>query len=162
MVPAPRVMPHDVDRFGTHHAREAHFVYRTLGHDLDIRSSVVLMPTQQLHTIWFSLDMNRPLDVMQARERVATSRLCASTDKQSSTLVLSFARDHGYQGRIFCRAVVPTVSLACVDNRVEGFAFEPQESNELVSAVAATIWFLYPNQVRERLEAITPYMFQEV
>ena len=162
MVPAPKVMPHDVERFGTHHAREAHFVYRTLGHDLEIRTSVVLMPTQQLHTIWFSLENKRSLDVEQARERVVASPLCASTDKNSSTLVLSFARDHGYQGRIFCRAVIPADSLACVDNRVEGFAFEPQESNELVSAVAAAIWFLYPNQVRQRLEPLAPYTFQEV
>jgi hypothetical protein len=161
-LPSPKVMPHDVDRFGTRQARETFYVFKTLGLELDLRSSVVLMPTQQMHTIWFSIEMHRPLDTAQAVERTCNSRIAARTDKQSSTLVLAFARDHGYKGRIFSRAVIPTAALSGRDNAIDGFCFEPQDSNELLSAVAATIWLLYPNQVRQRLEALAPYMFDEV
>lgn len=161
-VPSPRILPHDVERFGTHHAREAHYVFRTMGHDLDIRSSVVLLPTQQLHTLWFSLEMKRPLDVIQARERAAQSPLCAVTDKQSATQVLAFSRDHGWMGRIFCRVVIPTVGLTSIGNRLEGFCFEPQDSNELVSTAAAAVFFLYPREVKQRLACLSPYMFREV
>jgi len=165
-VPSPKVLPHDVERFGTHHAREAHFVFKTMGLDLDLRSSVVLIPTQQMHTHWFSLAMKRPLDAIQAAERASTSRICARTDKQSATLVLAFARDHGYRGRVFAHTVVPTATLTSRESRgvplLEGFCFEPQDSNELLSTLAAIIWFLYPNQVRQRLETLSPFMFQEV
>jgi len=161
-LPSPKVMPHDVERFGTKQAREAYYVYKTLGLELELRSSVVLLPTQQMHTIWFAIEMERPLETMQAIERTCGSRISARTDKQSCTLVLAFARDHGYRGRIFCRTVIPTVGLSSRGNILEGFCFEPQESNELLSAVAATIWFLYPNQVRQRLEALSAFMFDEV
>ena len=70
-------------------------------------------------------------------ERIYGSRLAASTDKQSSSLVLAFARDHGYKGRIFARTVIPTVALSCRGNTMDGFCFEPQDSNELLSAVAS-------------------------
>lgn len=161
-LPSPKVLPHDVEGFGTRQAREAHYVFKTLGVELDLRSSVVLLPTQQMHTIWFSLQMDRPLDPQQAIERTYGSRLAARTDKQSSTLIMAFARDHGYKGRIFSRSVIPTMALSRRNNSFDGFCFEPQDSNELLSAVSATIWFLYPNQVRQRLEALAPYMFEEV
>jgi len=161
-LPSPKVMPHDVERFGTVQAREAYYVFKTLGLELDLRSSVVLLPTQQMHTIWFSIAMERALETMQAVERTYGSRISARTDKQSATLVLAFARDHGYKGRIFSRTVIPSVGLSSVGNAIEGFCFEPQDSNELLSAVAATIWFLYPNQVRQRLEALSAFMFDEV
>jgi aspartate-semialdehyde dehydrogenase len=133
-----------------------------MGVDLNVRSSVVQVPTQLLHTIWFSLQMERPLNVAQAIERTYDSRIVAQTDKQSSTTIFAFARDHGYRGRIFSRIIVPIQTLSCQDNMIDGFCFEPQASNELISAAAATIWFLYPDQVRQRLEVLAPFMFEEV
>ncbi len=160
-VPSPKVIPHDVERFGTHHAREAHYVFRTMGLDLTIRTSVVLIPTQHMHTIWFSLDMKRPLDETQVLERTYNSRICGRTDKQQAAQVLAFARDHGYRGRIFSRTVIPTRGLSCTNNHLDGFCFEP-DSTELLSALAAVIWFLYPNQVRQRQEVLAPFVFDEV
>jgi hypothetical protein len=161
-IPSPKVLPHDVDRFGTHHAREAHFLFKTLGHDLELRSSDILLPTQLMHTIWFSLEMSRPLDVDGAIERVGASRVAARTDKQSSTLVFAFSRDHGYQGRIFSRVVVPTLSLASRGDALEGFCFVPQDSNEIFSTVAATLFFLEPAGVQDRLATLVRFTFEEV
>lgn len=161
-LPSTKVLPHDVEQFGTRQAREAHYVFKTLGVDLELRSSVVLLSTQQMHVIWFSIVMKRPLDNGQAVERTQSSRFAAHTDKQTSSLVLAFARDHGWKGRIFSRIVVPTAALSTRDNCIDGFCFEPQDSNELLSAAAATIWLLYPNQVRQRLQALSPFVFYEV
>ncbi len=161
-VPSPRVQIHDEERFGTRQAMEASYAFKTMGLDLELRSSVVQVPTQLMHTLWFSIDMERPLDVAQAIERTCHSRIAAQTDKLSATLVFAFARDHGYRGRIFSRIVVPTPALVCHGNRIDGFCFVPQGSNELLSSAAATLWFLYPNQVRLRLETLSPYMFDEV
>jgi len=160
-VPSPKVLTHDVEHFGTRQAREAAYVFKTMGLGLDLRSSAVQVPTQLMHTIWFSLEMDRPLSTEQAIERAVENRLIASTDKQSATLIFAFARDHGYHGRIFSRLILPTLGLSGRDTRLDGFCFEPQ-SNELISTVAATIWLLYPNQVRQRLEALAPFMFEEV
>jgi glyceraldehyde-3-phosphate dehydrogenase (NAD(P)) len=159
---SPKVLPHDVEQFGTRQAREAHYVFKTLGIDLDLRSSVVLLSTQQMHVIWFSIKMKRALDTGQAVERTYSSRLAARTDKQTASLVLAFARDHGWKGRIFSRVVIPTMALSTRNSSIDGFCFEPQDSNELLSAAAATIWFLYPNQFRQRLEALSPFVFDEV
>lgn len=161
-IPSPKVFPHDIERFGTWQAQEAYYIFKTMGVDLNVRSSVVQVPTQLLHTIWFSLQMERPLNVAQAIERTYDSRIVAQTDKQSSTTIFAFARDHGYRGRIFSRIIVPIQTLSCQDNMIDGFCFEPQASNELISAAAATIWFLYPDQVRQRLEVLAPFMFEEV
>lgn len=161
-VPSPKVQPHDVEPFGTRQAREASFVFKTLGLNLDLRSSVVLVPTQLMHTIWFSFDLDRPLGAGQAVERIGGSRFAARTDKLSSAPIFAFGRDHGYRGRIFSRIIVPTQGLHARGNELDGFCFEPQGSNELLSSLAAIVWFLYPNQIRQRLEALAPFMFEEV
>lgn len=161
-IASPKVQPHDEEQFGTRQAREAALVFRTLGVNLDLRASVVQLPTQLMHTIWFSIEMDRPLSAEQAVERARSSRLLAHTDKLSPSLVFAFARDHGYRGRIFSRIVVPVPTLSCRDSSIDGFCFEPQGSSKIISVVAAVIWLLYPNQVRERLEALAPFIFQEV
>jgi hypothetical protein len=161
-IPAPRVLPHDVERFGTRQAQETYFIFKTLGLDLDLRCSIAQVPTQLMHTLWFSIEMDRPLELAQAVERTCGSRIVAQTDKLSATTIFAFARDHGFRGRIFSRIIVPTPTLWCHDTTIDGFCFEPQGSNEIVSAAAATIWCLYPNQLRQRLEALAPYMFEEV
>jgi hypothetical protein len=54
------------------------------------------------------------------------------------------------------------MAISTRNSSIDGFCFEPQDSNELLSAAAATIWFLYPNQFRQRLEALSPFVFDEV
>ncbi len=40
--------------------------------------------------------------------------------------------------------------------------FTPQDGNSLLSSMAATLWFLYPDSYEERLSPLKPYFFSEI
>ena len=50
---APRSRRHKDERFGTHHARDAHGVFETMGYDLNLYSSALKLNTQYMHSIHF-------------------------------------------------------------------------------------------------------------
>jgi glyceraldehyde-3-phosphate dehydrogenase (NAD(P)) len=43
-----------------------------------------------------------------------------------------------------------------------GFCFTSQDGNSLLSSIAATLWFMYPDSREERLDVIRPFLFREV
>lgn len=163
-VPAPTVGEHDEARFGTHHAHDAHRLFQTVGLDLNLFSSALKVNTQYMHTIWFSLRLKRPVTREQVHRRLRANPQVAVTHKRSANLVFSFGRDHGHYGRILNNTVVVLPSLAVSEggHRVTGFCFTPQDGNSLLSSLAAALWCLDPADYRARLEAIRPYMFEEV
>jgi len=162
-IPAPKVSRFDDERFGTHQGRDAHHLFRTLGLDLNIHSSAVKVPTNQMHTIWFDLTFTRPFSVEEALERFRSNLRVATTEKMSCTLVFSFGRDHGYFGRILSQTVVSEPTLAMKGEReIVGFCFTPQDGNALLSSVAAMLWFLYPDGFGERIDCLRRYLFREV
>ena len=61
-IPSPSVGRHDDSVFGTHHARDAHSVFETLGKDLELFSSALKVNTQYMHSIWFQYPGNRGPD----------------------------------------------------------------------------------------------------
>lgn len=162
-IPSPVVGRHDDPRFGTHHARDAHHLFETLGYDLPIFSSVITMNTQYMHALHFSLELDREMTTTEAIELLAANPRVALTYKRSANQIFSFGRDHGYYGRILSQTVVPFETLA-VRNGTElvGFCFTPQDGNALLSSVAATLWYLYPDGFDDRLEVIRRYLFEEV
>jgi glyceraldehyde-3-phosphate dehydrogenase/erythrose-4-phosphate dehydrogenase len=153
-IPAPEAGKHDDPKFGTHQGRDAHYLFKTLGLDLDIYSSALKLNTQYMHTIHFNLKFMRRL---QANARVAL------TNKKSSASVFSFGRDHGMFGRILNQTVIVTQSLAMRgDKEIIGTCFTPQDGNSLLSSIAATLWYLYPDSYDEKLAAVRPYFFSEI
>ncbi|NIP17377.1 MAG: hypothetical protein GWM87_03870, partial [Xanthomonadales bacterium] len=59
-VPAPQVGTHE-DDFGSHHARDAFHLFRTLGYEFNnLFSSAMKVNSQYMHTIWFSIQLNEP------------------------------------------------------------------------------------------------------
>src|SRR5690606_6206585 len=64
-VPAPYVGKHDDPEFGTHHARDAHHLFETLNLDLDLFSSAAKLNTQYMHSIWFSIVLDRDTDLAE-------------------------------------------------------------------------------------------------
>ena len=58
-IPAPEAGKHDDPKFGTHQGRDAHYLFKTLGLDLDIYSSALKLNTQYMHTIHFNLKLRR-------------------------------------------------------------------------------------------------------
>ena len=162
-VASPTVEPHKDERFGTHHARDAHRLFETLGHDLNLYSSAVKLNTQYMHSIQFSLLLDEKITVDEARERLMANARVAVTYKTSANQVFSFGRDHGYYGRIMSQTVVALDTLAVRnDNEVVGFSFTPQDGNPLLSTVAAMLWYLDPETLDRRIDILRRYLFREI
>ena len=162
-IPAPEVGKHDDPRFGTHQGRDAHHLFETLGLDLDIYSSTLKLNTQYMHTIYFNLKLRRRVTMDEVMRRLKANGRIALTHKKSSASVFSFGRDHGIFGRILNQTVIANSTLTMKgDREVVGMCFTPQDGNSLLSSIAATLWFLYPDSYEQRLEPLKPYFFGEI
>jgi glyceraldehyde-3-phosphate dehydrogenase/erythrose-4-phosphate dehydrogenase len=164
-VPAPQVGKHDDAEFGTHHARDAHSLFETLGYDLDFFSSAVKLNTQYMHSLWFHLHLAQPTTLEEVQAKFRENRLVAVTDKRHANLIFSFGRDHGYYGRILSQAVVVLPTLAVRKQReVYGFCFTPQDGNSLLSSIAATLWHIDPDPeaISKRLQPIERWVYREI
>ncbi len=162
-VPSPTVGKHDEERFGTHHARDAHGLFATLDYDLPLWSSALKMNSQYMHAIWFGLQLEREMTREEAIERLEANPRVAITHKRSANRVFSFGRDHGYFGRILSQTVVPIETLTVRDGtELIGFCFTPQDGNPLLSTVAAMMWYLNLEESENRLDFLRRYLFQEV
>jgi glyceraldehyde-3-phosphate dehydrogenase/erythrose-4-phosphate dehydrogenase len=162
-VPAPQVGKHNDSQFGTHHARDAYHLFKTLGLELNLFSSAVKVNSQYMHEVWFNIRVRQPTSVGQVIERLQANDRIALTHKMSANQVFSFGRDHGFHGRILSQTVVcaPTVAVH-QEREVIGFCFTPQDGNPLLSSIAAACWYLDPGSYEERIQCLKPYFFQEV
>jgi len=163
-LPAPQVGAHTDEKFGTHHGRDAHYLFKTLGVNLNLYSSAMKINTQYMHSLWFNLRLKKKVTKDEMIQRLVENPLVAVTEKQSSGTVFSFGRDHGYYGRILSQTVVslPTLEVISGGKEVVGFCFTPQDGNSLLSTIAATLWFLDPASYSKKLQLFAPYCFQEV
>jgi len=164
-IPAPCVGKHGSGEFGTHHAKDAHRVFQTLGLDLDLFSSAVKLNTQYMHSIWFNLVMSHDFTVEEVVRRLKANPRVATTEKLQANLIFSFGRDHGYCGRILSQTVVALPTLTVRHGReIYGFCFTPQDGNSLVSSVAAALWLIDPDadSVRRRLTPMRRWLYTEI
>lgn len=164
-LPAPEVGKHSDATFGTHHARDAWHVFKTVGQDLNLFSSAVKLPTQYMHVLQFSIALSEPTSKEALVARLAENPRVALTEKRSSALVFSFGRDHGFYGRILNETVIPPSCLHVAEDGklVTGFCFTPQDGNSLLSSMACALWYLDEADPRERLQdTLRPYMFAEI
>ena len=162
-IPAPEAGKHDDPHFGTHQGHDAHELFKTMGLDLNIFSSALKLNTQYMHTIHFNLRLRRAIDKDELMRRFQSTRRVAMTNKASSASVFSFGRDHGLFGRILNQTVIVSQSLAIHnDKEIIGTCFTPQDGNSLLSSLAATLWFMYPDSYEERLAPVRPYFFDEI
>ncbi|CAN5892227.1 hypothetical protein BH23ACT5_BH23ACT5_13530 [soil metagenome] len=162
-VASPTVDNHQDARFGTHHARDANHLFSTLGYDLNLFSSAVKLNTQYMHSIHFSLTLDREMTLDEVKDRLMANTRVAVTYKRSANAVFSFGRDHGYYGRILSQAVVSLDTLAVRNgNELVGFCFTPQDGNPMLSTVAAMLWYLDPATVDDKIDILRRYLFREV
>ncbi len=164
-IPAPNVGKHEDPQFGTHHAHDAHHLFETLGQDLNLFSSAVKLNTQYMHSIWFTLRLNRDTTLDEVKSRLHASPWVAVTDKRQANLIFSFGRDHGYYGRILSQTVVVEPTLLVRNKReIYGFCFTPQDGNSLLSSVAGALWRIDPDwdSVQERLQPLQRWVYQEI
>ena len=165
-VPSPQVGIHKEEKFGTHHARDAWYLYQTKGeeYDLPLFSSSMKVNTQLMHIIQYHLKVEKPVTRDELIQRVVADDRIAVTYKTTSNSIFSFGRDHGFCGRILNQSVFPTDSLHVSDDgtMITGFCFTPQDGNSLLSSIAATVWGLYPETYDKIIQCLKPYFFQEV
>ena len=162
-IPAPEVGKHDDKRFGTHQGRDAHLLFKTLGLDLDIFSSALKINSQYMHAIHFNLQLRRAVTLDEVMHRLCANGSIALTNKKSSASIFSFGRDHGLFGRILNQTVIVKQSLFLKSaTEVVGMCFTPQDGNSLLSSIAATLWFLYPDSYEQRLGPLKTWCFNEI
>ena len=162
-LPAPEVGKHDDQTFGTHQGRDAHYLFKTLGLDLNIYSSALKLNTQYMHTIHFDMMLRRPITLKDVTQRLKANARIALTNKKSSAAVFSFGRDHGLFGRILNQTVIVNQSLALRGEReVIGMCFTPQDGNSLLSSIAATLWFLDADSYERKLAVLGSCFFSEI
>ncbi len=161
--PGPTVNRHGIERFGTHHARDAHELFKTMGLDLNLFSSAMKANTQYMHTIWFHLVLRKPITKAEVLKRLRDNDKVAMTHKKSSNSVFSFGRDHGHFGRILNQTVIVESTVEVYNDReVVGWCFTPQDGNSLLSSVAATSFFLSPDEYSNKIQCLRSFFFDEV
>jgi glyceraldehyde-3-phosphate dehydrogenase type II len=161
-VPSPTVSNHK-EPWGTHHARDAHHLFQTLGLDLNLFSSSIKTNSQYMHCIWFDMTLDRNVTLDDAVKQILANPMMAVTYKDMASLVFSFGRDHGRFGRILNQTVVVLPSVHVRNgNELLGFCFTPQDGNSLLSSIAATERTLYPESVHEKMEPLVSTLFKEI
>ncbi|MGD8375883.1 MAG: hypothetical protein PVF68_07065 [Acidobacteriota bacterium] len=162
-VPAPVVGKHNDPEFGTHHARDAYHLFKTLDMDLNLYSSALKVNSQYMHQVWFNIRLREQTTAEKVLARMRANDRIAFTSKMSSNQVFSFGRDHGFHGRLLNQTVICTPTLAVRGgNEVVGYCFTPQDGNPLLSSVAAACWYLDPETYVERIQCLKPFFFEEV
>lgn len=161
-VPAPKVSTHE-EPWGTHHARDAFYLFRTLGHDLNLFSSAMKTNSQYMHCIWFDITVERTVTLEDVMKQIERNPRVAVTYKDMASLVFSFGRDHGRFGRILNQTVVVLPSLHVRNGKeILGFCFTPQDGNSLLSSIAATERLLYPESHQEKMKPLESMLFKEI
>jgi glyceraldehyde-3-phosphate dehydrogenase (NAD(P)) len=163
-IASPEVGQHKDPRYGTHHARDAHDLFETLGYDLKLFSSAVKVPTQYMHLVQFDLQLKEATSNHEVLERFRAYPHLALTHKMQANLVYSFGRDHGHFGRILEETVVavPSLYVSPDGKTVVGYCFTPQDGNSLLSSVSATMFLLYPDDWQDRMTVTDKFRFTEV
>jgi glyceraldehyde-3-phosphate dehydrogenase (NAD(P)) len=161
--PSPVAGKHKDARFGTHHARDAWHLFKTMGWDLNLFSSAIKLNTQYMHTIYFDIRVKKPTSVEELTGPIRRNDRISITYKESANSVFSFGRDQGHFGRILNVTVIVMPSLAVRNgNEIVGYCFTPQDGNSLLSSVAAATWLLYPKEYEQRIQCLKPYFYDEV
>ena len=162
-VPSPQLGSHSDSEFGTHHAKDSYHLFNTMGLKLNLYSSAMKLNTQYMHILHFNLKVKNKTNVQKIINKLEKNDLIALTDKTSSNEVFSFGRDHGHFGRILNQTVISIPSLTVNnDNEIIGFCFTPQDGNSILSSLAITEWFLYPNSYEDKIQCLKNLFFDEV
>ena len=160
--PSPTITKHGNQEFGTHHARDVHELFAQEGKKLNLFSSAIKLPTQYMHTLWFSLNFKDLLKYEDIVENLHNSEFLMATEKMSSNKVFSFGRDHGYHGRLLSHGVVAEKSLHVKGDTLTGYCFTPQDGNALLSSVAATVQYYYEDDWKNKMEIFNRYIFKNI
>jgi len=162
-VMAPTISTFTDDRFGTHHAKDVHKLFKTQGHDLNIFSSAIKVNSQYMHTLSAHLTLKEPRTREEILDIIHNTDTLALTNKTAVNLVFSFGRDHGHFGRILNQAVFVEPSIKVHGRHLYFWSFTPQDGNAILSSVKAILYHLHGQEETEELmKHAKPWLFTEV
>jgi len=162
-VPAPTVNDHDDNIYGTHHARDAVGLFKTMDLDLNLFSSALKINSQYMHVVWFNLELKEQTDKEKVLHLLQRDKRVALTEHHSANTVFSFGRDQGQYGRILNQTVIVEDSINVKNgNEVTGFCFTPQDGNSILSSIAATVRFLNPHSYQDKINSLSNFFFDRV
>ena len=125
------------------------------GRELNLFSSAIKLPTQYMHTLWFTLRFTDTIQHEEIMENLYSSEFLMATEKMSSNKVFC---DHGYHGRLLSHGIVAEQSLHVKDNVLTGYCFTPQDGNALLSSVAGTVQHYYKDNWTEKMKTFNRYI----
>ena len=162
-IPCPQVNLHSDDAYGSHHASDAAGLFSTLGHDLNLFSSSMRVNSQYLHVLWFNIRVKEPTTLNEVKEKLYNNKFISMTNKDLTSSVFSFGRDHGHYGRIMNQSVVVEQTLNVNnDHEITGFCFTPQDGNSILSSISAAEWFLYPHSYQDKIQCLSKLFFNTI
>ncbi len=165
-IASPQVGGHGDNMFGTHHAKDAHDLFKTLNSTPRLFSSALKINSQYMHLIRFSIALRAYATEGDILNLLKENKHIAITHKTLTNKVFSFGRDHGYYGRIFNHTVVAQDSLNVSRNHgntvITGFCFTPQDGNSLLSSVAATLHGIHGEAYLSKMKVFDQFLFNEI
>lgn len=165
-IASPQVGGHGDNIFGTHHAKDAHDLFDTLGFKPNLFSSALKINSQYMHLIRFNIALKGYALEEDIVNLFKENKHIALTHKTLTNKVFSFGRDHGYYGRIFNHTVIAQDSLNVSRDHgntvVTGFCFTPQDGNSLLSSAAATLHGLYGEEYMSKMKVFDQFLFDEI
>ena len=162
-VPAPTINDHSDNTYGTHHAKDAAELFKTMNLDLNLFSSSLKVNSQYMHVVWFSLELKEITNKEKVLELLKQDKRIALTEHHSTNTVFSFGRDQGQYGRILNQTVIVEDSINVKNgNEITGFCFTPQDGNSILSSIAATVRFLNPHSYQDKINSLSHFFFDRV
>ena len=162
-VPAPTVNDHNDNTYGTHHAKDAAGLFKTMDLDLNLFSSALKVNSQYMHVVWFNLELKEQTDKEKVLHLLQRDKRVALTEHHSANTVFSFGRDQGQYGRLLNQTVIVEDSINVKNgNEVTGFCFTPQDGNSILSSIAATVRFLNPHSYQDKINSLSNFFFDRV
>lgn len=162
-VPAPTINVHSDNTYGTHHAKDAAELFKTMNLDLNLFSSSLKVNSQYMHVVWFNLELKEITNKEKVLELLKQDKRIALTEHHSTNTVFSFGRDQGQYGRILNQTVIVEDSINVKNgNEITGFCFTPQDGNSILSSISATVKFLNPHSYQEKINSLSNFFFDRV
>ena len=151
-IPSPQVGGHHSEQYGSHHAEDAAGLFNTMNLDLNLFSSAMRTNSQYMHIIWFNLKVKETVTLQKVIDRLVANPLVAMTQKDMTSTVFSFGRDHGHYGRILNQTVMVEQTLNVRnEHEITGVCFTPQDGNSILSSISAAYRYLYPHAYTDKL-----------
>jgi len=162
-VPAPTINDHSDNTYGTHHAKDAAELFKTMNLDLNLFSSALKVNSQYMHVVWFNLELKEITNKEKVLELLKQDKRIALTEHHSTNTVFSFGRDQGQYGRILNQTVIVESSINVKNgNEVTGFCFTPQDGNSILSSISATVKFLNPHSYEDKINSLSNFFFDRI